>query len=335
MRQARPMPSLTIGGIQHVSVLGLGCGSYGSSISETDAYELLDAFVEAGGTLVDTAHVYGAWDTRGVNGGYGNSEVVIGRWLRARGCRRQIVLGTKGGHPDFDSGESCMTQTALMRQLQESLEHLQTDYIDIYWLHRDDRRIPVDEILAWMKPAVDHGVIKVLACSNWRWERIEEARTAAASHALPQLAASQIAWSVAKPNDTITSGKYGEQVSMDDTTWAYHRRTHLPLVAYSAQAGGLFAVYERYGETALLQPDFHKAGLVQRYNNADTWRRCHWARKHAQRLGCSCNQLALAWLLQQPFLVSALVGASSCAQLAEALGALSLDLRGIVYDWQA
>src|SRR5690606_14668173 len=112
--------------------------------------------------------IYGAWDKRGAAGGCGNSEAVIGRWIRSRNCRASIVLGAKGGHPDFDTGASCLSQRALLRQLDESLARLQTDYVDLYWLHRDDPSIPAAEILGWLQEPVTSGRIRALGCSHWR-----------------------------------------------------------------------------------------------------------------------------------------------------------------------
>src|SRR5690606_30135239 len=109
--RSRPLPGLAL----EASMICLGCADYGSRIGEPDAFALLDAFVECGGNFLDTAHIYGAWDKRGAAGGYGNSELVIGRWIRSRGCRASLVLGTKGGHPDFDTGESRLSERALLR----------------------------------------------------------------------------------------------------------------------------------------------------------------------------------------------------------------------------
>ena len=86
----------------------LGTAMYGSQLDEKASCVLLDHFVELGGNFIDTAHVYGAWDTAGVNGGYGNSEAVIGRWLKTHNNRSSVYIGTKGGHPDFDNNSLVM-----------------------------------------------------------------------------------------------------------------------------------------------------------------------------------------------------------------------------------
>lgn len=320
------MNHLAIGSIEGVSTICLGGGSYGSQISEAAAARLLDAFAEAGGTFVDTAHIYGAWDKTGLAGGCGNSEVAIGRWMKARNCRDRMIIGTKGGHPDFNTGETCMTREGIRRHLHESLDHLQTDYIDIYWFHRDDRAIPVADILGWMQEPVAQGLIRVLGCSNWRTGRIAEARAVAAAQGLPLIEASQISWSLAQDNHPLVTNKFGEQVSMDDATWEFHRRTQLPQVAYNGQAGGFFALYDGYDEKALQSPDFPRPGVIRKYGNELTWQRRRLAQALAKKKGCTANHIALAWMLHQPFPTFPIIGPGSVEHLTDSLRALSIAL---------
>lgn len=309
-----------------VSAICLGTADYGSGIPESEAFALLDRFATLGGNFIDTAHVYGAWDKNGTNGGLGNSEVVIGRWMRQRGCRKQMVIGTKGGHPDFDTGASGMSRHVVHQHLQESLERLQTDHIDIYWLHRDDRSMPVTEILGWMKDAVDAGVIRMLACSHWRRDRLAEARQAAQNHGLPLMQASQIAWSLAQDKRAIHAGPYGEQLSMDAATWAFHCQRQIPVAPYSSQAGGFFAA--KYDHLDFSAPDFPKPGLTRKYGCDLNYRRRCIARELAAEKGCTANQIALAYLLHQPFPVLPIVGPRNLAQLDDSLGAVAVPLTG-------
>ena len=320
------MNYLSIGKLDRVSALCLGGGSFGSQIGEERSNELLDCFFEAGGNFVDTAHVYGAWDPKGSNGGCGNSEVAIGRWMRSRKCRDKVVVGTKGGHPDFTTGESRLSREWIATQLQESLEHLDTDYIDIYFLHRDDRSIPVAEILDWLKEPVEAGQIRELACSNWRADRLLEARAVAKRTGLPLLAANQISWSLAHANKTLVSNRFGEQVAMDDETWEIHRREGIPMTAYQSQAGGLFAACANCEESEYEKPDFPKANMVRKFGNDLTWRRVRAAKAMASEKGCRAHHIALAWMLGQPFAAFPLIGASNVEQLRDSLRALEIAL---------
>ncbi|MCF3649123.1 aldo/keto reductase [Synoicihabitans lomoniglobus] len=104
-----------LAGLEAVSALCLGAGPFGSQLPAARAYDLLDAFVNVGGNFIDTAHIYGAWAPQGENGGCGNSEVTVGRWLRQNGHRDRMIVATKGGHPDFATGETRLTREGLRR----------------------------------------------------------------------------------------------------------------------------------------------------------------------------------------------------------------------------
>ncbi len=310
--------------VRAASVICLGTADYGSGVSEQAACRLLDRFVELGGNFLDTAHIYGAWDRSGANRGSGNSEVVIGRWMQANGCREEIVIGTKGGHPDFESGKSCMDAAAIRRHLEESLERLHADHIDIYWLHRDDRSLPVEDILGGMAEHVEAGTIGVLGCSNWRIDRMEEARRVAGRCGLPLLDAAQISWSLARAGTPVRSGRFGETVAMDGSAWDFFRRHGVPVAAYSSQAHGFFAA--RYDGMDFSSSDFPKPGLIREYGSDLNYRRRAAACELAARKGCSANQIALSWLLHQPFPVFPIVGPRSPKQLEDSAGAAEVVL---------
>ncbi|HET8844709.1 MAG TPA: aldo/keto reductase, partial [Ktedonobacteraceae bacterium] len=153
----------------HPSALCLGTGSFGTGIDASSAFRLLDIFLEHGGTFIDTARVYGAW----VPNGLGLSEKVIGQWVNERHVREQIVLGTKGAHPVFSARHiPRLAPQDIIADLDESLRCLQTEYIDLYWLHRDDPQRPVADILETLNEQVRQGKIRYFGCSNWHVERI-------------------------------------------------------------------------------------------------------------------------------------------------------------------
>src|SRR5215469_8764514 len=154
------------------SVIGLGALPFGASLPQETAFSLMDAFVEAGGTCIDTALVYGEW----LPGGKGLSERTVGAWITARQHRDGLILSTKGGHPRLTTMQTPrLSDAELSSDLDESLRNLQTDYIDVYWLHRDDPNRPVAEILATAQRQVQAGKIRAFGCSNWRVERIQAA----------------------------------------------------------------------------------------------------------------------------------------------------------------
>jgi aryl-alcohol dehydrogenase-like predicted oxidoreductase len=295
-----------------VSVLGLGTGPYGSELCEDSCAELLDRFAGAGGNFIDTAHIYGAWAPGGVNGGCGNSETVIGRWMRARGCRDRMVIGTKGGHPDFETGAGGLSRETLLRHLHESLDHLQTDYIDFYWLHRDDRTVPVDEILGWLEEPLAQGLIRAVGTSHWRVDRMEQAGT--------RICANQIAWSLAQPAERVTSNLHGEQLAMDEPLFEFHRRSGMPVAAFNSQASGFFSSRYDAGDFSA------KPQLAAKFGSEQNLRNRRTAGELAGEKGCSANQIALAWLLHQPVAVFPLIGPRTVEQLDDSLGAPAIRL---------
>lgn len=320
----------TISGVkQPVSGICLGTAQYGSQLDETSSYALMDRFIEKGGNFLDTAHIYGAWDKNGANNGCGNSEVIIGRWLRRNGNRNSIIIGTKGGHPDFDSKANGMTRSILLQHLQESLDHLQTNFIDIYWLHRDNRSIPVNEILGWLEEPFKQGLIRTLGCSHWRKDRLAEIMALSRNTHMPMLGASQIAWSLAQPRVIQVNGPYGEQLTMDKDIWEFHVESQLPLVAYNTQAAGFFA--EKYDVCDFTAANFPKPELVTQYGSNLNLRRRAIAQKMANEKDCSTNQVALAWLLRQPFPTYVIIGPRNIEQLDDSMSGAMIKLND--HEW--
>lgn len=290
-----------------VSELCLGTGGYGTSIDADAAGPIMDRFLELGGTFLDTAHVYGAW----APGRAGASERVIGAWLSARGCRGDVVVGTKGGHPDLATMQvSRLRPEDIAADLRESLERLQTDYVDVYWLHRDDPRIAVGDIMDALNEHLNAGLVRGIGCSNWTTERLAEANEWAAAHGKVGFCASQIGYSLARAN--AGSGGYPGTLSMDEPTHAYHRRTGVPVVAYSSQAGGFFSgKYAADDDPAAVA----NQGIVRTYYHEDNFQRLARAQALAARHGRTANEANLAYLQSQPFPVIPIVGSRTVAQV--------------------
>ena len=270
-----------------VSVLCLGTDRFGTVIDEAQAFRLLDGFVAAGGNFVDTAHVYADWVPGAPKSA---SEKTIGRWLKARNNRQEIVIATKGGHPDPANLDLPRLSSAeLLRDLQESLACLQTDYVDLYWLHRDDPSIPAGELIEFLHEQVAAGKIRCFGCSNWRAGRIREAIDYAAAHGLQGFVANQPEWSLAVPNPSARTDPL--LVQFDEAGFDLHRQTGLAVIPYSAQAKGFFSKLEEQGAGGL--PEEHR----EAYDNGTNRRRFERARRLASRYAVSINQVALAYLL--------------------------------------
>lgn len=283
----------------------LGTGGLGSAIPRDAAFALLDAFAAAGGTFLDTAHIYAAW----LPSGEGASERTIGAWLAARGMTERMVIGTKGGHPPLDSRVPARLRPEQIEQdLRESLERLALPSVDLYWLHRDDPDIPVTEVLGVLERHRQQGRIRAYGASNWSTARMSQAQAAARRAGQAGFVASQIGWSLAEPE--LTRVPPVGMRFMDAATLAWHRQSGLPQIPYSSQASGYFA----------------KDEPVPMYDTPANARRKTAVRRLAQARGCSPNAVALAWLLAHPVGGSAIIGPRTTTQLADSLTAERLTL---------
>jgi aryl-alcohol dehydrogenase-like predicted oxidoreductase len=298
------------------SAIVLGTGGFGSAVPRHEAFAMLDDFAEAGGTFIDSAHIYAAWLPDGI----GASERTVGAWLASRGLRDRMVIATKGGHPQLASMErSRLRPEDLADDLAESLDRLAQPDVDMYWLHRDDPAVPVDEMLDALQPHLRAGTVRAIGASNWTWRRLKEAEVCAKMRGWTSFAASQISWSLASFAPGHRFG--GGMVGMDADTLAWHGHSGLPVIPYSAQANGYFAkplsvALERLPQYA------HPA-------NPQRWR---MASDIAARRGVSPNSIALAWLLQHPQGGWGIIGPKDRAQLADSLSAAELTLTADEHD---
>ena len=254
--------------------------------------ENVDAFLASGGNTFDSAHNYCG----------GQSEEVIGRYMEERGNRDQLVILTKGAH--HDSNGPRVNRAAIAHDLATSLERLKTDYIDLYGLHRDDPATPVGVIVEALNEHIESGAVHAIGVSNWTWQRIQEANDYAAANGLIGFTFSSPNLSLAKANEPFWAGC----VSADEETCSWHEREQLPLLSWSSQARGFF--------TGRFTPEVRdNADLVRVFYNDDNWARFERAKQLAAETGASAIQIALAYVLNQPFPTCALIGAQSPEEL--------------------
>ena len=298
-----------------VSPICLGTVEFGANIPEAQAFELLDAFVAEGGNFIDSALIYSDW----VPGTKSITEKTIGRWLTDRGVRDQIVLATKGAHPELKTMHvSRLSPAEIIGDIDKSLSNLQTDVIDLYWLHRDDRQRPVSEIIDTLQAQVEAGKIRYYGCSNWQIDRIAEAQAYAAQQGILGFAANQPMWSLA----TVNFEKVGDQttVALDEDGIAFHRRTNMPVNPYSAQAHGFFSKMEAQGRGGLSKMD------DAWYINEANLRRLERVEALAQQHKTTVGVVALSYLCSQPFVTVPIVGCKRLDHLHTSLEAADLVL---------
>ena len=294
----------------HVSVLCLGLANIGVKNTEGEAMALLDAFLDAGGNFLDTARVYSDW----VPGESNRSERILGTWMASRKVRNRVVVATKGGHPDLVDKIPRLSPEAMATDLKGSLEKLQPDVIDLYYLHRDDPARTVSDLLDVLHDFQQAGHIRHYACSNWSPERMRQAREYAQEKGYTGFVANQMRWSVAgflgkPPGDTT-------MCAMDGETMDFHRRTGLAAIPYNSQSGGFFSKLHADPKSVEKSGYFTKGNLgVYTY-----------LKGVSEDLGRPLSQIALAYFWDQPFVSIPIVGCRNLGQLGDSLGAATCDL---------
>lgn len=294
-----------------LSVIGLGTSAFTPETYDR-AEALLDAFLDAGGNCIDTAHIYG----------FGKSEQAVGRWIEERGRRDEIILVGKGCHPVVDPNDVFgkewvprVTPDAIRRDLNESLERLQTDYIDLYLIHRDDEQMPVAPLIEALNAEQAGGRIRAFGVSNWRVERIAEANAYAETHGLNGFVMSSNGFSLPRPHKMFFPGTRFS----DSEERAWHARHQFPLLAWSSLGAGFMN-----GKYTREQPGDDIA--AQMYTSPGNYERLRRAQALAGQKRVTPVQIGLAYVLRQAFPIIALAGPTTVEHLNENLGALNVEL---------
>ena len=286
--------------------LGYGAGSLGTALTGDAATRHVAIYLEAGGSVFDTAHVYACWTP----GGVGASERELGRILKQLGVLESAFIVTKGGHPAFGTEyprpEHFLAPDVLQKDITESCERLGVERIPLYLLHRDDGKTPVAEIL---EPLQDRR-LGAIGVSNWSVARIREANAVASAKGWRGFATNQIQGSLATPTWSPTEDPTTRYVTQEELDFG------LPLMFYSATAGGYFA-----GKTSKL------------YDTPENAERRERVKQLAEKHGTTATQLALAWLHRLPLHTLPLFGTTDEAHLHELLGAAPLTLTAEEARW--
>ncbi|MDR1654835.1 MAG: aldo/keto reductase [Treponema sp.] len=295
-----------------VSKLCLGTGSFGTGLPKAAAFEQMDHFYEQGGTFLDTARVYAAW----IPGGDQASEKTIGAWMKERKLRDKIVISTKGAHPDLKTMDvPRMGKNQVRKDLEESLAALGTDWIDLYFLHRDDPAVPAAEILGMLEEFRKEGKIRRYGCSNWKLERIEAADLEARRLGYEGFISNQLLWCIA---DLNVSGIGDKTLAvMDKETFAYHARTGKSAMAYMSACKGYFTKKRRGLPVA---PD-----LEAMYGNPSNEAVLDGLPAWEAALRSSTASIVLAYIMAGPFPAVPIASFSSLAQLDEGLAASDIS----------
>ncbi|MFD0693776.1 aldo/keto reductase [Paenibacillus sp. GCM10027628] len=272
--------------------------------------DILGHYLSIGGNTIDTAFIYCG----------GESEQAIGIWLDQQGNRETMNIFTKGAHHDQNGPR--VNRDAIHSDLLTSLERLRTDYVDLYALHRDDPSVPVGAIVEALNEQVEAGRIRTFGASNWTHQRLQEAADYAKQHGLIGFSFSSPNLSLAKANEPFWPGC----VSADSEALEWYAASQLPLLSWSAQARGFFS-----GRFTPENRD--NVDLVRVFYSDANWTRLRRAEQLAQEKGVSTIQIALAYVLNQPFPTGALIGPRSEAEMKSCYEGAQLKLTPQELAW--
>lgn len=304
----------TATGSTNVSALCLGAMYFGTRTDPETSKAILDRFVDAGGTFLDTADSYNQWFGRG-----GESEQLLGEWLRGRNDRDDLFIATKCGAgmmagEDPDDNWEGLSAPAIEKAAKVALDRLGLEHIDLFYAHVDDRETPIEETVDALGSLVSDGTVGAIGCSNLATWRLERARAHASRAGTSPYTVIQQEFTYLWPKPVH------DRLSAANEELRDYMRVHpdMTLTAYSPLLGGAYG----YANRAL--------PADRGYAHPSAYQRLQTLREVAGELGATPNQVVLAWLLRQPAVIP-VFGASSIAQLDEALAAVDLVLEDEVF----
>jgi aryl-alcohol dehydrogenase-like predicted oxidoreductase len=291
-----------------VAPLAFGGNVFGWTADAATSFALLDAFVDAGFNLVDTADVYSRW-VKGHTGG--ESETLIGQWLKTSGKRDRIVLATKVGK-DMGEGKSGLSRRYIRQAVEASLRRLQTDHIDLYQSHDDDAGTPLEETLSAYAELMREGKVRAIGASNHSAPRLALALETSTRLGLPRYESLQPLYNLC------------DRAPYEAELEPLCRREGIGVINFFGLARGFLT--GKYRNEADLAKSPRGAGVKEAYFNARGWRILDALDTAAARLKATPAQVALAWQMARPGITAPIASATTLAQFAELVGAASLVL---------
>ena len=286
-----------------VHPLCLGGNVFGWSANAAQSQEVLTAYETAGGNFIDTADMYSRWHTGNVGG---ESETIIGDWMKARGNRSEMVIATKVAKLATRPGLSTANIAAAA---EDSLRRLGTDYIDMYYAHHDDEEIPLEESLPAFNELVAAGKGRYLAASNYSAARLEEALKISRELGMSE-------YLLLQPNyNAIVRNEY------EGDLMAVAVKEDIPVLPYFSLAAGFLTGKYQPG----VEVDSVRAGDMPDYKNDRGWAILNAITEIAKQENTSIAAVALGWLRAQPGVVTPIASARTIEQLAEILPVVELS----------
>ena len=290
-----------------IAPLMLGGNVFGWTADEAASFRILDAFVAAGLDAIDTADVYSAW-VSGHKGG--ESETVIGNWLKARGGRDKVVIATKVGWDRKESGGG-LSRDHIFKTVEASLERLQTDYIDLYQAHHFDKATPIEETLAAFQTLIQQGKVRAIGASNYTGPLLAEALEVSAAEKLPR-------YETLQPHYNLY-----ERAGYEKDLEPLVLEKGVGVIPYYALASGFLT--GKYRSEADLGKSPRGGGMKSRFNERG-FRILKALDDVSDRLDTRPARVALAWLMARPSITAPIASATTTEQLDDLIAATQLTL---------
>jgi aryl-alcohol dehydrogenase-like predicted oxidoreductase len=288
----------------HVAPVCLGGNVFGWTADERTSFALLDAFLDAGLNFIDTADVYSKW-AAGHQGG--ESETIIGNWLKQRGKRDDVVIATKVGS-DMGDGRTGLSKAYILRAVEDSLRRLRTDYIDLYQSHRDDPEVPVEEPLEAYATLIRQGKVRAVGASNFTADRLAAALDASGRDGLPR-------YETLQPEYNLMERGFEAELA------PLCRQHGLGVIPYFGLASGFLTGKYRSKEDLKQSP---RGEDVEQYLGARGFKVLAALDAIAGRRNAKPAQVAIAWLMAK--VTAPIASATSLKQLADLTAAANLTL---------
>ncbi|MEH1963847.1 MAG: aldo/keto reductase [Nostoc sp.] len=290
-----------------VSPLSFGGNVFGWTIDENSSFEILDNFIAAGGNFIDTADVYSKWVAGNLGG---ESETILGKWLKQRGHRDQVVIATKVGNDMGVKGKG-LSRKHIQEAVEDSLHRLQTDYIDLYQSHIDDENTPLEETLETYAELIRQGKVRAIGASNYSAERLLQALEISLKHGYPRYESLQPRYNL---YDRDGYEQDLQQISQEHL---------IGVISYSSIASGFLSGKYRSEKDLSISL---RGSSVKKYLNPRGFRILEAIDQVAKIYNSTPTQISLAWLIANPTITAPIVSATKVEQLNDIIKAVNIKL---------
>lgn len=286
--------------------LAFGGNVLGWTMNEKQSFEVLDAFTAAGCNFIDTADVYSRW----ASGIGGESETILGNWMKKRANRQQLIIATKVGK-DMGNGRIGLSKKYILQAVNDSLKRLQTDYIDLYQSHDDDKKVPLEETLDAYQQLIKEGKVRYIGASNYSAERLKEALDLSSRYHLPR-------YECLQPHYNLM-----ERQLFEDPTEQLCLKEGLGVIPYYSLASGFLTGKYRSENDSTKSI---RGGGASRYLTDKGLKVLKALDEVSSKHACKPAAVALAWLMARPAVSAPIASATSTEQLKTLITSLSVDL---------